>query len=428
MVPYALRQKFPGSVSSAIDEASTVEGRIDRNIVLNILGFTPHFQYSHDTSAALVCDGVLVVAAEEERFSRQKHAGKLPLQAMEFCLHTAGITMSEVDFIAYPSLPFKAGPHSELPTMDMEFMRRLHAEGRTRYRRIALKRLYDLWNGLGLPPKDFWIDRGTAQTFTLIRQHFGALPPIRYYAHHLAHAAATYLSSPWDRSAVVVAVDGAGGSYSTVTWAGESNAIRRLRAETAGNSIGLFYNECTMYAGLGEFGEGKFMGLAPYGDKERFSREIAELFDFPESALYRYRGVPTKERVGFDPRRNEPITSAPYPDFAAACQAVSEKAISRVVNSAIKDSGARNLCLSGGVIYNCSSNGSLLASNIADSIWIFPAAGDAGISVGAALLCSAEVGELKRGTASHPYWGPGFTSAACEAALRNESRVEFRAM
>lgn len=392
---------------------------------MNILSFTDWLG-GHDTAAALVCDGALVAAAEQERFSRLKHDGSIPFDAIDYCLREAGITIEDVDRVAFPCRPFRSGRNSEMAEMDPGFLRRLRADGAVRRRALVHKRLLDVYLNLGAPfDVDWMMQAAVREGFESFRERYGRIPAVSYYDHHRSHAASVYFTSGLDRAAVVT-IDGRGGSYATVTWKAEGKRIERMRAEPYTNSLGIYYEKCTVYLGLGEFGQGKTMGLASYGDPQLFEERVFRMLDVPDGGWYRYRREPDAELLGFPPRDGEPIVEEPYPHFAASAQQLLERAIARVVASALEDSKSRDLCLGGGVILNCSSNGALLASGIASSISVFPASGDAGLPVGAALLCAAEFGELRQERISHAYWGPAFGEVECRAALEREASVEYR--
>ncbi|MCI0723141.1 MAG: carbamoyltransferase [Acidobacteria bacterium] len=390
---------------------------------MNILSFV-YGDGGHDTSAALVCDGALVAAVEEERLTRVKHDGGLPLHAIDFCLSRAGIEMSQVDVLAFPTKPFRTGRDSYHAEMDLRFVRRLHREGTIRSRSLLHKVALNVSSHLG--SRFNWGMASTyREAFALLRGRYGTLPPIRYYDHHRAHAAAAYLTAGWERAAVVT-IDGRGGPYATVTWKAEGSQLHRLRAEPYTNSLGVFYELCTCYLGLGIFGQGKAMGLAAYGDSGLFQNQVARLLETTDSLWYRYHSPPRPDILGFSSRNHEPVVQAPYKDFAAACQKALEGAVARIVHSTIQEVGTRKLCLGGGVALNCSCNGQLLASELADEIWLFPASGDAGLPVGAALLAAADAGEFSRQRLDHAYWGPEFDLSACEEALRREPQVVYR--
>ncbi len=388
---------------------------------MNILGWT-HSNESHDTSAAIVCDGQLVAAAEEERFTRRKHEDAFPLRAIDFCLRKAGLEMVEIDLIAVPDKPYRSGKDSYLARVSLDELKR--AEKRVRIRRWAHKLALDAYLRIG-PPFNWQMNHTVASGLALLRTHYSELPEIRYYDHHLAHATAAYFTSGLDRSTIVT-MDYNGGPYSTVTWLAEGTRLTRLRAEVRSNSVGKFYWDCTHYLGFGQNQEGKTMGLAAYGDRGSLSAPVSLILDTKNFDWYKYCQLPSEHILGFGPRSEQAILDSPYPDFAAAVQAALESATLKVVRSAIADANCSDLCLGGGVMLNCSSNGALLNSDPASSIWIFPAAGDAGLSVGVALICAAEAGELTRNQLPHAYWGPEFGQSECEAALRNVSGISFR--
>jgi carbamoyltransferase len=394
---------------------------------LNILSFFC-WEGCHDTSAAIVRDGVLVAAAEEERFSRRKHEAGIPLRAIEFCLKRAGLSMSQVDAIAFPDKPFRSGADSQLAETDLATIRQLYAAGELRYRSIVHKRVLDLALASGL--KFNWsMSPAAAIGFAQLREHYSNIPPVHFYSHHLCHAAAAYFTSGFDHSAIAT-IDGRGGLYSTATWQGRNTSITRLQAEPYTNSLGYFYLDCTEYLGLGrskqkEFGEGKMMGLAAYGDELPLNEYASRLLDVSGPNWYRYDEIPSPEQLGFLPREREPILNPPYPNFAASAQGVLERAVSKIALSGIEEAASRNLCLAGGVALNCSSNGKLLASGMASSIWMFPAVGDSGLSAGAALLCAAEAGTLRAERLNQAYLGPDFSSRECEAELEREPSVIY---
>ena len=391
---------------------------------MKILSFT-FWPGSHDSSAAIVSDGDLVAAAEEERFTRRKHDGAVPVHAIDYCLRAAGLRMSDVDLLAYPNLPFRSGPDSQLADADRSLVERLRAERTIRARSLAHKRVLDALAWLKTPQPFNWsLDATVDAGFRHLRQRYGDLPPVRYFDHHRAHAATVYLTSGWNEAAVAT-VDGRGGLYSAATWKARETTLHRLEGEPFTNSLGFFYLDATAYLGLGAFSEGKTMGLAPYGDRKRFADRVEAILNTDNAHWYRYRRPQSLETVGFPPRLDEPIFDGPYPDYAAAVQAALEVAFTRVAASAIRDAGSGQLCLAGGVALNCSANGRMLSSGMASSIWVFPAAGDGGLSVGSALLAAAEAGEFRTGRLAHAYWGPEFGAEACERALRGARGVLY---
>lgn len=390
---------------------------------MNILSFI-YWKGCHDTSAAVVRDGRLIAAAEEERFTRRKHDGSFPLNAINFCLKKAGIAMEDVDVIAFPSMPFRSGIHSNHAEMDRNMLRRLKAEGACRSRSVIHKYALDAFLRLGIT-FNWKMNPHVAQGFAILREHYSTIPPVRYFSHHLAHAAVAYLTSGYDAAAIAT-IDGRGDSYATVTWKATGQSITRMRAEPFTNSLGLFYLHCTKYLGLGSFAEGKTMGLSAYGDEKAYAQHVSSLLETKDSCWYQYRGRPSPEVLGFSQRNGLPIVAPPYTDFAAALQRALDIAVARISRSAIDEAQSRRLCLGGGVALNCAANGALLASGAASAIWIFPAAGDSGLSVGAALLCALQEGALHPGRIDSAYWGPEFTPSDYEAVLKRDPRVIYQ--
>ncbi|MGK2961552.1 MAG: carbamoyltransferase N-terminal domain-containing protein, partial [Gemmatimonadaceae bacterium] len=176
-----------------------------------ILGFT-FWRGSHDSSAALVRNGKIVAAAEEERFTRRKHDGDVPVNAIDWCLATAGITMRDVGAIAYPDHPFRTGPNSQLAEMSWETLESLVAAGHARPRSKLHKAAVTVGAGLRLP-FDSGMNPLVAEAFTVLAERYGRLPGICYYGHHESHAAAAFLTSGFDGAAVVT-LDGRGGPIS----------------------------------------------------------------------------------------------------------------------------------------------------------------------------------------------------------------------
>ena len=388
-----------------------------------VLGFT-FWKGSHDSSAAIVRDGQLVAAAEEERFSRQKHDGRVPIEAIDYCLRAADIRMGDVDFLAYPDRPFRSGPNSQMAEMKASTLDAIIESGQARPRSKLHKRALDVAAKIGIAP-DVGMNPMVADGFRILEERYGKLPRVRYYGHHLAHAAAAYLTSGFDESAVVT-IDGRGGPLSAATWHGHDADIDVLDEEPYTNSLGWFYRDCTRYAGLGDFGEGKLMGLAPYGHAAAQLATVNNLLDTSDSRWFAYKTTPDEGSIPFKRRRDEDILSGPYADFAAATQHALERGYERAVRSAMGRSRSRRVCVGGGVAMNCSANGKLLSGAVADEMWLFPASGDAGLSVGAALLCSRDEGDLRRVRVESPYWGPEFSDYDIEETLRPLSGISYR--
>jgi carbamoyltransferase len=315
-----------------------------------ILGFT-YWKGSHDSSAALVRDGQLVNAAEEERFTRRKHDGDVPVNAIDWCLAGAGLAMKDVDLIAYPDHPFRTGAHSQLAEMTWETLDELIEAGVARPRSKFHKAAIAAATALRIP-FDSGMHPMVADGFRVLRARYGKLPKVRFYGHHEAHAAAAFLTSGFDEAAVVT-LDGRGGPISGATWHATHRGLRRLDETPYTNSLGWFYRDCTRYAGLGDFGEGKLMGLAPYGDRVPQRELVARLMESGGSEWFRYKARPERETLGFPPRADTTVLDDPYPDFAAAVQGALETGSENAVRAALVNEPSDNLSLGGGAAMNC---------------------------------------------------------------------------
>ncbi len=385
---------------------------------MNVLGFFT-FRGAHNSSAAIVCNGKLVAAAEEERFSRRKHDGSIPLSAIEFCLAEAGLRFRDIDLIAFPDTPFRTGPDSAHAAVETELLKELRAAGRVSGASLLHKRALDAWLHAGLPLPNLGMNPIVAAGLALVRERFGKLPPLRFVDHHKAHAAAAFFTSGLD-SAAVATIDGRGGNYATAIWHARGKDLKRIAGEPYCNSLGLFYEDCSEYLGLGRLNPGKTMGLAPYGHPDILADAVSHLLSTRDGRLYRYRRPPNEDLIGFPRRTSEPVNTPPFTHFAAASQNALETAVRKIAVAALELTGESALCLGGGTAYNCTSNGTLRESAVGSPLWIFPAAGDAGLSVGAALFSAAERGDDCGERLPHAFWGPDYNEAECEAALQDE--------
>ena len=373
----------------------------------------------HDSSAALVRDGELIAAVEQERASRRKHDGAVPLDAIQRCLDLAGIGFGALDAIALPDLPYRFGRDTYLAAMEWPLVLRLLREGRATWRHLVHRALAGAVASTGLP-LNVGMEGSVRDCLDAISARFGRLPPLRVYEHHRAHAAAVYLTSGAARAAVITC-DGVGGPYTSVAWSAQGSRLHRINAELHPNSLGHFYEDITLHLGLGRFGEGKAMGLAPYGDPTVFAPRIRALLGLDEARWHHYRSADLSDALGFPPRSAEPICSGPYADVAAAAQRALEESMLRIARSVAVP--GQILCLGGGVTLNCSANGVLRRDGLATEVWAFPAAGDAGLSVGAALLASADAGEHRQQRLPHAYLGACYTDTEIDAALDAEPRI-----
>jgi carbamoyltransferase len=377
---------------------------------MNILGIN---WGAHDSAAALVQDGQLIAAAEEERFNRIKHAPfAYPTSAARYCLAAGGITAADVDIVAYSfSARVDAGrslghalryfPKANFVVV-AEAVRRAWYLATPAYSRYTLK----------LPK----------------RTSFVAVP------HHLAHAASAFFASPFDEAAVLV-VDGMGEWPVTSLYRAAGTRIERLTTVNFPHSLGLYYSAFTEYLGFEPFdSEYKVMGLAAYGEPryaDRF-REIICLPDGPDHRLdlryfnfqYDYGNTTwyspyTVEAFG-PANPAGPLPEQRYLDLAASLQVRLEDALFHLADHLHRRTGARNLCLAGGVALNSVANGKLAQRSPFEQLFIQPAAHDAGSAVGAALYVAAQrENAAAREPLRHVYLGPEYPAAQIEAGLRS---------
>ncbi|SEC16316.1 carbamoyltransferase [Streptomyces sp. 2314.4] len=340
---------------------------------MNILGVSAYF---HDSAACLIRDGEIVAAAQEEVFTRRKHDQSFPAQAAKWCLQSAGIDWTDIDWFAYYELPLLK-------------MRRVLASAAATGEQDLIRDT-DLW----------------AQLNTSSRRDVGAMfPPGQRHGrvlaveHHLSHAASAFFPSPFDEAAVVT-IDGVGEYTTTSVSLGKGHTLTPLRRQAFPHSLGLFYSAFTHYCGFRvNSGEYKLMGLAPYGTP-RFSPLIEDriirisqdgsfrlnmgYFDFLAPSSQQLSTDRLEELLGRPRRSEEADIDEFYADVAASAQATFEKAVVRIARHARSLTGARNLCLAGGGALNCVANSKIQVESGFEGVWVQPAASDAGGSLGAA--------------------------------------------
>jgi carbamoyltransferase len=384
---------------------------------VNILGISAFF---HDSAAALVQDGRIVAAAQEERFTRRKHDDAFPARAVEWCLAGAGLTAADLDAVVFyekPLIKFERILESALAFAPGGFPAFLRAMPPWLQRKLHLPREID--KGLG----------------------GGYSGPILFATHHESHAASGFYPSPFDEAAILT-LDGVG-EWSTATWGtGRGSRIRLEEELRFPHSPGLLYSAFTLFCGFRvNSGEYKLMGLAPYGDP-RFAdvilREIVDLRGdgsfwldqrfFNYAAGLRMTSSRFHRLFGGPPRRPDgPITQREM-DLAASIQRVIEEIVLRMARHVHARTGMANLCLAGGVALNCVANGRLLREGPFERLWIQPAAGDAGGALGAALAHwfghlgnprLAGPGDAQRGS----LLGPAFDEAAIDEAVAGHGAV-----
>jgi carbamoyltransferase len=375
-----------------------------------------------DAAAALVVDGELVAAAEEERFSRVKHVAGFPALAASWCLEEAGVAPEQLDHVA-----IGRDPKANLGAKLRRTLRHAPSIGFLRSRLENAARVRDvrgrLAEALGVAKDD-------------LRGGF------HHVEHHQAHAASAFLVSPFEYAAILT-LDGFGDFASTLVARGERNRLDVLERVLFPHSLGIFYTAVTQWLGFPKYGdEGKVMGLAPYGDPERHLEAMRRLLrlDGPlfelELAYFNHheegvdmtwdQGQPTIGRL-FSDRLVEALGPVREPgdelgelheNVAASLQAVLEEAYLHLVATAWERTRVPNLCLAGGVALNAVANGRIRPETMFDEVYVQPAAGDAGTAVGAAyFLWSQELGEARGFVMEHAYTGPEFADEECAAAL-----------
>ncbi|MFN9705692.1 MAG: carbamoyltransferase [Planctomycetota bacterium] len=341
----------------------------------HILGISAFY---HDSAAALLRDGEIVAAAQEERFTRKKHDPGFPARAVEYALQQAGITAADLDFVAFYDKPI------------LKFHRLLETYLAFAPAGLAsFRRMLPVWLG------DKLHMRG------MLTRNLGCKPKNRYVfpEHHESHAASAFYPSPFEDAAVLT-MDGVGEWATTSLGVGEGNKLRLLQEIRFPHSLGLLYSAFTYYCGFKvNSGEYKLMGLAPYGEP-RFEKQIREhLIDVRDDGSYRLdltyfnycQGLTmTSPRFhalfGMPPRPSESQLEQVHMDLAASIQKVTEDVMLKTARHARKVTGKKHLCLAGGVALNCVGNGVILREGPFEKIWIQPAAGDAGGALGAAQL------------------------------------------
>ncbi len=351
-----------------------------------VLGISAFY---HDSAAALLCDGEILAAAHEERFTRKRHDETFPLHAVRYVLEEAGIAADEVDAIAFYDKPF------------LKFERLLET-----YHAFAPKGLRSFWQAMPIwvqqklfLKRALWQGLEEAAGRPLKRR-----PELLFPEHHLSHAASAFYPSPFDEAAILT-VDGVGEWTTTSIAMGSGPSIKVLRELAFPHSLGLLYSAFTYFLGFKvNSGEYKLMGLAPYGAsgsasvaayKEKILAELVDIRDDGSLLLnLDYFDFPVGLRMCRDdkwealfkrPRRESesPLTQADM-DLALAAQEVTEEVMLRLARTARALTGCPNVVLAGGVALNCTANGKLLREKIFENMWIQPAAGDAGGALGAA--------------------------------------------
>lgn len=345
-----------------------------------ILGISAYY---HDSAVALIADGKIVAAAQEERFTRKKHDPGFPLKAISYCLEEAEISLAEVSQVVFYDKPL-----------------------------VKFERLLETY--LAYTPKGFrsflaaipiWLKEKLFLKSTLKKELAAlsgieekALPPLLFTEHHESHAASAFFPSPYNKAAVLC-LDGVGEWATSSVWLGENNKLVPQWEIDFPHSLGLLYSAFTYYTGFKvNSGEYKLMGLAPYGEPKYVDLILDNLLDLKDDGTFRldmsYFNYATgltmtsnklHKLFGGPPRKAESEISQREMDLARSIQVVTEEIVLKLVNTIHKELNVDYLCLAGGVALNCVSNGRILREGPFKDIWIQPAAGDAGGALGAAL-------------------------------------------
>jgi carbamoyltransferase len=379
-----------------------------------ILGISAFY---HDAAAALVRDGVIVAAAQEERFTRKKHDPRFPVNAINYCLEQGFADAAELDAVVFYDNP--------LATLDRVVGNAVAAgpAGRAQFIEAGRQLLGD----------KLWLDRHVRNAIGTV----GRAGRVLITEHHMAHAASAFYPSPFD-SAAILTIDGVGEWATTSLGSGQGSEVKLFSEINYPHSLGLLYSALTYFCGFKvNSGEYKLMGLAPYGEPRFYDTMRRHLIDIRADGSYRldtsYFGylqanVMTNGRFadlfGGAPRQPEaPITRREM-DLAASVQKLTEEIVLKTAAHLRSITCERKLVMAGGVALNCVANGKLAAAGIFDEIWIQPAAGDAGGALGAALLASHMLFDVPRVCAGPgrdaqqgSYLGPAYSSAEVSAFL-----------
>jgi carbamoyltransferase len=382
---------------------------------MNILGFN---SYGHDSAATLVVDNRVVFAVEEERLNRKKHYGGIPERSIRACLDFANLRLEDLDHVAFFWNPWIS--YSKVPLFFFRYPHRVPALLREQ-RHFTVEENLGMLNYLG----DMRRLRGTLCGL------FRDSRPVRFrfhlLEHHLCHAASTFYPSGFDEAAILT-IDGAGEWTTALLAHGQGNRIRKIGGTDTPHSLGAFYQAVARHLGFKLLtGPGKLMGLASFGDPDagpyRQMRRLVDLRDDGSFRLdmsyfsYHYTrktGVSEKFERLFGPSatRQPPEWTEQQKDVAAAAQRVVEDVILHMAESLRKRTGARKLCVAGGVGLNAVANGLLTKSGLYDEVFIQPAAGDSGTSLGAALLLNQQMlGRPRDWTMRTAFLGPSYGDA-----------------
>lgn len=384
----------------------------------SILGISAFY---HDSAAALVVDGKIIAAAQEERFSRKKHDSKYPAKAIEYVLSEGKLNLSEIDHIVFFEKPF------------LKFERLL--ETYLAFAPLGFKSFsmsMPIWLREKLFQKKFIFEK-----LKIHDKNFNDIDKIFFSEHHYSHAASAFFPSPF-KNAVILTLDGVGEWATTTVAVGKENKLEMIKEIHFPHSLGLLYSAFTYYTGFKvNSGEYKLMGLAPYGEPKFKNVILENLIDVKEDGSFKlnmkyfnYATGLTMTNNKFSELFGEPVRNPKnekltqfHMDIAASIQSVTEEIIIKLTKSIAAEFKIKNLCLAGGVALNCVANGKILNNKIFENIWVQPASGDAGGSIGAALsFWFKELGNKRdyyKDEMSGSFLGPSFSNNRIEKDLKN---------
>lgn len=389
-----------------------------------ILGISAYY---HDSSAALLRDGKIIAAAQEERFTRKKHDAGYPRNAVDYCLNEAGIRLSEIDHIVFYEKPF------------LKFERLLETYVAFAPKGIqSFKAAIPIWLREKLYQKDMMIGE-----FKKHDPDYKDEGRLKFSEHHYSHAASAFYPSPFEE-AVVLTLDGVGEWATTTVAIGRGRELEIKKEIQFPHSLGLLYSAFTYYTGFRvNSGEYKVMGLAPYGTPKYKNLIFSHLVELKEDgsfwldqSYFNYCTGLTMTNAKFADLFGQPVRQPEkdkltqfHMDMASSIQAATEEIVMKLAQNLRSEYGIENLCLAGGVALNCVANGKLQKSKIFKNIWIQPAAGDAGGALGAALALWHH--ELEQPRTVVPgedsmrgsYLGPTFTQQEIEQRLKKAGAV-----
>ncbi len=368
--------------------------------------------YYHDGSAALIKDGVVVAAGEEERFSRRKHDPGYPERAIQFCLDHEGITIDDVEYVVFYEKPF------------VKFERLLITHLATFPRSMKVFRE----SMLAWMQKKLWVKSHILEKLKIPKSK------LLFADHHMSHAAAAFYSSPFDNASILT-LDGAGEWTTSVQAVGKDTSIDIRREMRFPHSVGLLYSSFTAYCGF-EVNEGeyKLMGMAPYGEPKYVDRikkmirinDDGSLWQDMKYFAYHFSAsnsfTPAFEEVMGRPARDPALGDKSldpfYCDVAMSIQRVTEEIVLKMADHLVKETGITELCMAGGVALNSVANAKIIDNTAVTDLYVHPAAGDDGCAVGAALWAYHHLlGKPRTGPMRHAYLGTEYNDAQIEEFL-----------